>query len=104
MWLSAKWKILDFDARVAFPLIIVIWSFRTSTIRALHLIGTVLEWKVAEHLEDFSLKFLASARDVPLLKSQFSDGGVGLAEEVCCWMDEGPPAVEQNGDDSAKLV
>lgn len=41
---------------------------------------------------------------MPLLKSQFSDGGVGLAEEVCCWMDEGPPAVEQNGDDSAKLV
>lgn len=64
----------------------------------------MLEWKVAEHLEDFSLKFLASARDVPLLKSQFSDGGVGLAEEVCCWMDEGPPAAEQNGDDSAKLV
>ena len=47
-----------------------------------HLTGTALERKAAEHLAHFSLEILASARDKPWSKRDFSDGNVGRGGEV----------------------
>ena len=48
----------------------------------LHLTGTVLECKAAEHLVHFSLEILTSARDKLWSKRDFNDGGVGRVDEV----------------------
>ena len=42
----------------------------------------MLERKAAKHLAHFSLEILASARDKPWSKRDFSDGGVGRGGEV----------------------
>ena len=42
----------------------------------------MLENKAAEHLAHFSLEFLASAKDMPWLKSEFNDGEMGRTGEV----------------------
>ena len=48
----------------------------------LHLTGTVLERKAAEHLAHFSFELLASARDKPWFKRDFSDAGVERGGEL----------------------
>ena len=58
----------------------------------LHLTGTVLERKAAEHLAHFSLEVLASARDKPWSKRDFNDGGVGRRGKVSGCVAECEPA------------
>ena len=48
----------------------------------LHLTGTVLQRKAADHLAHFSLEILASARGKPWSKRNFNDDGVGRGGEV----------------------
>ena len=48
----------------------------------LHLTGTVLERRAAEHLAHFSFEFFASARDKPWFGKDFSEGGVGRGGEL----------------------
>ena len=42
----------------------------------------MLEHRVAKELAHYSLEFLALARDMPWLKSEFNEGRVGRAGEV----------------------
>ena len=69
----------------------------------LHLTGTVLEHRAAEHLAHFSLGFLASARDKPWFKRDFNDGGVGHGGELSSGDDGWVVADVSSGDDSARL-
>ena len=48
----------------------------------LHLTGTVLERRAAEHLAHFSFKFFASARDNPWFRRDVNEGGVGCGGEL----------------------
>ena len=48
----------------------------------LHLTGTVLERRAAEHLADFSFEFFASARDKPWFSRDVNEGGVGRVDEL----------------------
>ena len=62
-------------------------------LHVLHLTVAVLKCKATEHLAHFSLELLASIRDMPWNRGEFSDGGVGRAWEMCCWLNEDSPAV-----------
>ena len=65
----------------------------------LHLTGTVLERKAAEHLAHFSFELLASARDKPWFKRDFNDGAELSGDNDGCEVVDG----EECGDDSATL-
>ena len=69
----------------------------------LHLTGTVLERKAAEHLAHFSFEFFVSAGDKPWFKRDFNDGK--LDEEANCQVIMKDPKLLMlmSGDDSVKL-
>ena len=48
----------------------------------LHLTGTVLERRAAEHLAHFSFEFFASARDKPWFRRDVNEAGVGRGGEL----------------------
>ena len=80
-WMLAHFSHFQWLSRVeAFgPVLHFWWNPLEHT---LHLTGTVLGHKAAEHLVHFSFELLASARDKPWFKRDFNDGGVGWGGEL----------------------
>ena len=92
-----SWQFVDSDARFYWMLVHFLhfqWLSRVEAFgpvlhfwwnlleHTLHLAGTVLERKVAEHLAHFSFELFASARDNPWFKRDFYDDGVGREGEL----------------------
>lgn len=92
--------LLNFDTLVAFLLVIVIWSFWTSAAFYIETFitcpapyGESVKKQSSRIFRAHFFGTLSIYQGMPWNRIEFNDGGVGRAGEMCCWMNEGSPAV-----------